>query len=568
MTHQRLHSIHWALAFIIILTACQRSPATPIHIQPTAAPTATLVPTPTYEPFVPTATPMPAVMAPAWGEDMALYLILVASFYDSDGDGIGDLNGLTTKLDYLNDGNPNTDNDLGVNAIWLMPIFAAASYHGYDTTDHFTIRPEYGTHEDLIRLVEECHKRGIRVLLDYVMAHVSNQHPFFQDAYGNPSSPYADWFLWYDEAHTRYKSFDNIPIVPSINGDSPAVQEYALRVARYWMDLDGDGDLSDGVDGYRCDYALGLSHAFWKQVRSGIKALRPDFLLLGEVWSNAPAIAKYYQDEFDSTFDFPLYYMLAGHQDAIGRGVLGGADKPGFIHASLVQRAKLYPWGAQSIIFLNNHDTNRIMSTVQDDIQRAKLGATLLFTLPGIPLVYYGEEIGMAGVKGNGKPYWDEYRREPMDWYAAEEGPGMPTWFRPSDRNNRPFDGISVEEQQGNPNSLLSHYRRLIRLRQTYSALRYGSYERLEIVEGPSSVYVYLRQDAYAHLLIVLNFDREPAQVTLNLGASALPTPPWEAFDLLGQREPLFITEDALSIALEAQDGLVLELHRPHGNMK
>ncbi|MBC7231933.1 MAG: alpha-glucosidase C-terminal domain-containing protein [Chloroflexi bacterium] len=560
----KLRRLRWVLVCAILLAACQRFPTTPTVKLPTAEPTPTLIPTATYEPFVPTATPIPAVNAPSWGEDTTLYLILVASFHDSDGDGIGDLRGLTEKLDYLNDGNPNTNEDLGVNAIWLMPIFAAASYHGYDTTDHFTIRPEYGSREDLIHLVEECHKRGIRVLLDYVMAHVSNQHPFFQDAYGNPSSPYADWFLWYDEAHTRYKSFANIPIVPSVNGDCPAVREYALRVARYWMDLDGDGDLSDGVDGFRCDYALGLSHEFWKEIRSGIKALRSDFLLLGEVWSNAAEIAKFYEGQFDSTFDFPLYYILASHQDAVGRGVLGGTDKPGFIHASLVQRARLYPWGAQSVIFLNNHDTNRIMSTVQGDVQRAKLGATLLFTLPGTPLVYYGEEIGMAGVKGNGQPYWDEYRREPMDWYAAEEGPGMPIWFRPDDRNNHPHDGISVEEQQGNHDSLLSHYRRLIRLRQSYSALRRGSYERVEIMEGPSTVYAYLRQDAQAHLLVVLNFAREPAQVTVNLGSSTLPAPPWAASDLLGQRSLPPIRENTLSLALEAQEGLVLELRRPH----
>ncbi len=196
---QQHYPLRWALALAIFLAACQCFPSEPVPVPPTAEPTATQVPTPTCEPFLPTATPLPAVDAPAWGEDTILYLVFVASFYDSNGDGIGDLRGLTEKLDYLNDGNPETSDDLGINAIWLMPIFAAASYHGYDTIDHFTIRPEYGTHEDLIHLVEECHKRGIRVLLDYVMAHVSNQHPFFQDAYGNPSSPYADWFVWYDK---------------------------------------------------------------------------------------------------------------------------------------------------------------------------------------------------------------------------------------------------------------------------------------------------------------------------------------------------------------------------------
>jgi alpha-amylase len=557
------------LSLALVLSACQlSSPApTPFTIITNTA-TPGLTPsmpaaTSTYEPFNPTATPIPEVIAPAWSEDMLLYLVFLSSFYDSNGDGIGDLPGLTAKLDYLNDGDPTTTDDLGVTAIWLMPIFAAASYHGYDTTDHFGIRPEYGTQEDLIHLVEEAHQRGIRVLLDYVMAHVSYLHPFFQDAYQNPASDYADWFIWYDDAHTRYKSFANINIVPSINGESPAVREFALRVARYWMDLDGDGDLTDGVDGFRCDYALGLSHDFWKEIRRNLKSWNPDFLLLGEVWSDAKDIATYYDAQFDSTFDFPLYYIFAGDAEAVGHGVLGADEKPGFIHASLFQRQRLYPWGAQSVIMLNNHDTNRIMSVVQGDLAQAKLGATLLFTLPGTPLIYYGEEIGMSGVKGDGRPYWDEYRREPMDWYAAEAGPGMTTWFMPSDRNNRPYDGISVEEQLDDPQSMLSYYRQLSHLRQDYSALRRGGYERIPLVEGPESVYAYMRQDAEAHLLVVLNFSHEPTRVTLELGASTLPAPPWAVTDLLTSQPMPPVSSEKYTLDLPSQSSLILRLDRP-----
>ncbi|MDI7276755.1 MAG: alpha-amylase family glycosyl hydrolase, partial [Anaerolineae bacterium] len=315
-------------------------------------PTPTLTPAPvSYPAFVPTATPAPLVAAPPWAGDATIYLVLVRSFHDSDGDGIGDLPGLTEKLDYLNDGDPATDGDLGVTAIWLLPIFAAASYHGYDTLDHFAIQPEYGTREDLIRLVEECHRRGIRVILDFVMAHVSYRHPFFVDALGNPASPYSGWFTWYDEAHTRYKAFANIGTVPSLNGEEPAVVEYALQVARHWMDLDGDGDYTDGIDGFRCDHAVGVPHTAWKRLRAEVKRLRPDFLLLGEVWDRAPVIARYYEDEFDSTFDFPLHQMLAGQSETVGQGVLGAGDKPGLVEASLLQRRRLYPWGAQSVIF-------------------------------------------------------------------------------------------------------------------------------------------------------------------------------------------------------------------------
>ncbi|HQJ51122.1 MAG TPA: alpha-amylase family glycosyl hydrolase [Anaerolineae bacterium] len=540
------------LALAVLAAACAPAPA-PTPAPPTATP---------YPVWQPAPTPVPDLITPQWGREMVLYLVFVRSFADSDGDGIGDLRGLTDRLDYLNDGDPQTTTDLGVNALWLMPIFAAASYHGYDTVDHFRVNPDYGTREDLITLVQECHRRGIRVLPDYVMGAVSDQHPYFRDAYGNPASPYADWFTWYDEAHTRYKAFANIPSVPTPNGDNPAVQEYALQVARYWLDLDGDGDYTNGIDGLRCDWALAQSHAFWQRLRSELKALNPDLLLLGEVWSTAQDIGTYYRGQFDSTFDFPLYYVLAADPLATGRGVLNLVDPPGFVHGALLQRERYYPAGAQSVIFLNNHDTNRVMSSVQGDEGLARLAATLLFTLPGSPLVYYGEEIGMSGVKGNGQPYWDEYRREPMDWYAAESGPGMTTWFRPADRNNAANDGVSVEEQTNDPASLLANYRRLIRLRQNWPALSLGSYERVTVSEGPRSVYSYLRQDAAAQLLVVLNFTRESTAATLDLGATSLPPGPWTATDLLSNAALPSLAGGAYRLELPPLSGLVLHLER------
>lgn len=514
---------------------------------PTAMPTAV-----TYAPFRPTATPEPLVSAPAWSEGATIYLVFVRSFCDSDGDGIGDLRGLSEKLDYLD--------DLGVDAIWLLPVFSAASYHGYDTIDHYTIQPEYGTQEDLVHLVRACHQRGIRVIVDLVSAAVSNQHPYFAEAYGNPDSPYSDWFTWYDQAHTKYKAFANIDIVPSLQGENPAVLEHFAQITRHWLDLGGEGEY---IDGYRLDHAIGVPHANWKHLRAQLKALNPDLLLLGEVWDKAPVIARYYRDEFDSTFDFPLYHILAGQEDTVGHGVLGGGEKPGLIEASLLQRQRLYPWGAQSVTFLNNHDTNRVMSVIGQDPQRARLAATLLFTLPGAPLIYYGEEIGMAGVKGDGRPYWDEFRREPMDWYAAEAGPGMCTWFQPADRHNRPHDSVSVEEQADDPSSLLSHYRRLAALRRAHPALRTGGHERVPVLSGGDQIYSFLRQDAHEHLLVILNFSTQPAEAVLDVGASSLPAGPWESVDLLTGARPAQWLGDTCTVRVEANSGLVLLLARP-----
>lgn len=542
-----------ALALAVTLVTCQPSAGAPQltpAVRPSDAP-ALATPTPRYPPFNSTPTPPLRVEAPAWARDAVAYELCVASFYDSNGDGVGDLPGLIQRLDYLNDGNPATTDDLGVDVLCLLPIFTASSQAGFDTLDHFTIRPAYGTRQDLTRLAEECHRRGMHLVLDYVMSYVSEQQPFFQHAFKNLYSVYGDWFVWRDAPHTRHKGFDDNPALPALNGEAQGVQEYALRLARYWMDPDADGDYTDGVDGYRCVDAQGLPHAFWGRLRAQSKALRPDFWLLGDVRGDATQIAGYLQGQFDAALDGPLYAAWAGDGD--------GVDAPGRIDAALRQSATLYPWGAGSVGFLNRHDTPRVISAVQG----ARLAATLLLTLPGTPLLYYGEELGMAGGPRAGQPNAENYALEPLDWYAGETGAGMTTWFRPADRNNRPHDGVSVEEQTADAGSLLSHYRRLIRLRQTYAALRRGGYERVSAGSGAPQVLAYLRQDADSHLLVVLNLSREPAPAMLDLGASSLPAGPWTVTDLLANQPLPPSSASTYTLNLPPQSGFVLLLKRP-----
>jgi len=241
----------------------------------------------------------PSITTPAWSRDAIIYEIFVRSFYDSNGDGIGDLQGVIRKLDYLR-------YDLGVTAIWLMPVFASPSYHGYDISDYCTINPDYGSRADFVSLVQEVHRRDMRIIIDYVIGHTSNQHPFFRDAFGNPNSKYADWYIFTNDDHTAYKSFFAVEEMPSLNHGNPAVQEYVLGAARTWMDLDGDGDYTDGIDGLRCDFAIDMHPEMRRRLRSELKALNPNLLLLGEVWtSDRQALAAFYNEGFDSTFDFP-----------------------------------------------------------------------------------------------------------------------------------------------------------------------------------------------------------------------------------------------------------------------
>lgn len=485
----------------------------------------------------PTLTP---IQTPAWFRDVVLYEIFPRSYGDSNGDGIGDLRGITAKLDYLQ--------RLGVGAIWLTPIFASPSYHGYDTTDYYTVNPDFGTEADLVELVREAHRRNIRVLLDYVVAHTSNQHPFFKDAYGNPASRYSGWYRWTNPEHTSYESFAGVKEMPTLNHDNPEVQKYLIDAAKYW--------LRTGIDGYRADYVLNVPHAFWKRLRAELKAINPDLLLLAEAWTNARDIKPYYDGEFDAAFDFPLYGDIEGNQDAVGDSFLLGTRSPQLLDGTIRAEQVLFPPGAELVEFMNNHDTNRVMSEVKGDVRRAKLAATLLLTLPNTPMVYYGEEIGMAGTKAPA-PDYDMTRREPMDWYAAETGPGMTSWYKPQDRNNKPNDGISVEEEQAEAGSLLERYGALVALRNANPALRVGKWTPVP-VENPE-VYAYIRSDAQSAFLIVLNFTDQYAPVAIELGGAALAFRPNTARGMLfGTRQSL--SAGKLNLTLEPLAGEVLDL--------
>jgi alpha-amylase len=509
---RRVISIAAILAFLLATQLACR----PEGIAPTVAAPAPPAATAASTAMTPAPTPVrAAIQTPGWFRDVVLYEIFPRSFSDASGDGVGDLKGITARLDYLQ--------ELGAGALWLTPIFASPSYHGYDITDYYLVNPDFGSEADLVELVNQAHRRNIRVLLDFVAPHTSDQHPFFKDALGNLASRYADWYRWKDQQHLTYESFAGVQSMPTLNHDNPQVQDYLIGAAKYWM--------KTGIDGYRCDYVLNVPHAFWKRLRSELKAISPEFLLLAEAWTTVQAIKPYFDEEFDAAFDFPLYHDIQGNQDRVGDSLLLGKLAPQLMETNLNAEPVLYPAGAQRVTFLNNHDTNRVMSEVQGDAQRARLAATLLLTLPGTPMIYYGEETGMSGVKAPA-PDYDKTRREPMDWFAAETGPGVTTWYRPEGRNNQPNDGVSVQEELGQPTSLMEHYRTLVSLRNANSALRTG--QRLALaLAGNSKVYAYLRQDSGSAFVVVLNFGGQPEAVSLDLSAASLAAGQYTAVDRL-----------------------------------
>ena len=483
--------------------------------------------TPGATPVVsPVATPGDASSA-TWWADAVCYEVFVRSFFDGDGDGIGDLNGLTQRLDYINDGDPATTTDLGATCVWLMPIMAAASYHGYDVTNYYEVEPDYGTEDDFRRFVTEAHRRGVRVLLDLVLNHTSRDHPWFREAAADPTSPYRDWYIfaaedpgypgpWGAPAWHPSPARDGYYYglfwegMPDLNYRNPAVTAEAQRVSRFWLE-------EMGADGFRLDAIKHLiedgriqentpaTHAWLRDYRAFLDASFPDALTIGEIFdSTAATLVPYFPDQLHAYFNFD-----PGRQCLTAATSAGGQP----VQARVLEALDRLPdqrWAP----FLTNHDQPRTMTALGGDVAKAKLAATCLLTLPGLPFVYYGEEIGMTGTKP------DERIRTPMQW-TAEPAAGFTTGT-PWQPLQDDAAAVNVAAQEQDAASLLTHYRRLVNLHTAHPALGHGAL--LPIETGNRSVIAFLRQSAEETVLVVLNFHRQPqAGVDLSTAPTGLP---------------------------------------------
>lgn len=475
----------------------------------------------------------------AWWNDSVFYEIFVRSFYDSNSDGIGDINGIIEKLDYLNDGNPKTTTDLGVSGIWLMPINPAASYHGYDPTDYYGINPDYGILDDFKRLLEESHKRGIRVIMDMVYNHTSNKHPWFIEARDKSQSTRHDWYVWsatnpgyngpwgekvwYPSTAGFYYAIFWIG-QPDLNYRDPAVSEEMLNVARYWLK-------DVGVDGFRLDAVRYLvedgtnqqdtleTHAWWANFYKFYKEINPQAMTVGEVYTNNYIVDDYLKDhEFDQAFNFDLAGQILDNID--NRNAVN-------LNASINSSFKLLPKGEYAT-FLSNHDQERVMSFFEGDPIKARLAASVLLTIPGTPFIYYGEEIGMTG----NKP--DEQIRTPMLW-TSDKYAGFSTVY-PWEATIRNYEQINVAAETGDPNSLLSLYRELIQLRNEHVALRVGDF--YSIRSDDFSLLAYLRASKEENIMVLLNLSEKPISgFTLSLANGPL-SGSYKALPLNGEFKP------------------------------
>lgn len=476
----------------------------------------------------PASPPAPALLrdAPAWTRDAVCYEIFVRSFADSDGDGVGDLNGLIARLDYLNDGRPETTGDLGVSCIWLMPIMESPSYHGYDIVDYHTVDREYGTNDDFRRLVAEAHRRGIRVLIDLVLNHVSSQHPAFQDALADSASPFRNWFSfrptdprvrnpWGGNSWHRSPRRDEYYYaffwqgMPDLNLEDPYLRAELMRIADSWLqDLGADGFRLDAIKflveaGDRVQDTEG-THAFLREFGAHVRQVAPAAFTIGEVFDSTGTLLSYYPDQLDGHFAFEVADSILA---AVNRG-----DARGLLAPVLRLQAAVPAWRWSP--FLRNHDQTRTLTFLHDDAARARVAATLLLTFPGLPFVYYGEEIGMTGDKP------DERIRTPMQW-ADAPGAGF-TAGTPWETLAPDWRRTNVAAQEADTASLLNLYRRLIRLRAQHPALATaGVLEPL--ATGRAEVAAYLRHAGDDAVLVVANLGDVPQpDVTLAAAATSL----------------------------------------------
>jgi glycosidase len=455
----------------------------------------------------------------AWAQDAVFYEIFVRSFADGNGDGIGDFKGIADKVEYLK--------ELGIDAVWLMPMMESTTYHGYDVVDYRSVEQDYGTMEDFKAMLDTLHENGIKVIIDFVVNHTSYKNAWFTEALKDENSKYRDYYLIQDQLPENPEGWRKDPttslyyygqydsIMPDLNYNNQAVKDEIKDIAGYWLD--------QGVDGFRLDGSknidpdMNITHDWWKEFTEYVIAKNPSAFIVGENWySNMDSLMPFYAD-MNSSFNFPLCTEIANIANGAGIDVVTELNKA---HEKF-KEASEGEGSANSIVIdstmIGNHDMDRI-ATIMGNADQTKLAASLQFTLPGTPFIYYGDELGQLGQKP------DDCRREPLDWYASAQGEGM-TVMDQSFFNKSKYtianDGISYEEESADANSVLNHYKKLIAIRKANKALFTGTYELAGMGDGLYA-YTVSDQETGEKLLIVHNLAESSQTITLNVAGTDL----------------------------------------------
>ena len=510
-----------------------------------------------------------------WYRDVSFYQIFPRSFFDSNGDGIGDLQGIIKKLDYVA--------SLGVGGIWLNPTFPSPSYHGYDVIDYYSVNPQFGTLEDMKKLISEAERRGIRILLDLVINHTSSQIEWFKRS--EARDPFFDsWYVWtnvlpkvegkygwarpwtkgnspwevwnYSSVRKEYYYAAFWGGMPDLNFRNPEVTKEIYKIARYWLEMGVGGFRLDAVR-YLVETGPGDGQADTEETKMWLrnfkdfcKKVKPDSFLVGEVWV-ANRIILTYGDSLDGYFDFEqrdVFASTVGYGPKVGRFYQYIKDMKN-ITKSIGTWKKLYP-------FTSNHDVTRVHSILErrpDSMERMKLFVTLMFTFPGNPFIYQGDEIGMVN-----SPYLrgDMAYRDPMVWSDAKNvsfTTGAPWTYV------NPHPVINVMEQERSKNSLLNHYRKMSKIRKSEEVLRWGD---IIIVSNSimDRVVSFARTNTNDFITVVVYPYPKPTNFTLYFGDEVSENIGGGRFLDLLTSNTISITSNSIDFNFDGYTNLVLKL--------
>lgn len=441
------------------------------------------------------------------------YEIFPYSFYDSDGNGIGDLNGITSKLDYLNDGDTKTTDDLGVEGIWLMPIMPSPSYHKYDVTDYKDIDPSYGTLDDFKELLSESHKRNLNVIIDLVLNHSSKKHPWYKQAIAELKEGKTDGYAQYyhfskTQADSGWRSTgvdgwyyeSNFSAdMPDLNLKNEKVREEIKDIVKFWLDM--------GVDGFRLDAVLWFESSGnddsiedLKWLYDYAKSLKSDVYMVGECWTDSGTVSNYYKSGVDSFFDF-------AEEGATGRVTTAVRSENAIEYvkamASYQKKIKANNPDAINTPFISNHDTGRSAGFLMTETER-RMAACLYILTSGNSFVYYGEEIGMTGSQS------DPDKRTGMYWSATDITGYVP---KIPGSKNKDVPEKAVDEQLKDKDSLLSFYKRIIALKNQNPAIARGELTALDV--GSTAAAGYICDNNGDKVLVMFNTGSKSEKVNV-----------------------------------------------------
>jgi len=443
-----------------------------------------------------------------WNNEI-IYHVMQRSFYDSNGDRHGDLNGFVEKLDYLK--------ELGVTTILFTPLYESGFYHNYFPTNYENIDQEYGTKEDYINFVKAVHQKGLKFLMDMETQYAQSGNIWFDDSYKNPDSEYSD-FIYYSDSLNQYPEQIFMPSkspmydftawpgdkhhIVFLDLNNEKMKQWMSDFYTYWVDPNKDGNFDDGVDGFRIDHIMddldykglftNMYQDFWKPIFEECKAINPHIFVLGEQsnW-NEYGEKMVNQSGADAAFSFPLRFAIAGeegtHDMYIDPTSNGVKMDPNRIHKVVKESMSKFTDSTFTVNFLENHDTARWASVVNNNEGQKRVAATLNILLPGVPSVYYGQELGLTGQTSEwGSDANHIPVREAFPWTADQTTPGNALWYKDTGAwwdqsfwNTDMINTLNLETQKSDGNSLWHHYKALISLRIQNKAFRQGTYEPL-----------------------------------------------------------------------------------------